>query len=164
MVQENEVMSNDDGCRKCPGCGSMVKESFNVCTKCGTTIKPGKTLQTVPKDGKAKVSSSLGIGLGGYTVIALVLLFQVSAILGMVLYFIGFGIAVNAFKDDERVEKGAYVELVKDCFKKENLLSKGILMTVILLIPIVLCVGLHRWIFADTMREVDYIYNQYGGY
>ncbi len=164
MTQENEVQNKEGRQKNCPKCGNVVKENFNVCTKCGMVIKSNETVLRKPEESEQKVSGSLGIGVGVFTIIALVVLFQVSAMLGMLLYFVAFGIAVNAFKDDERVAKGEYVSLVKECFQKENLLNKGILMVVILLIPIVICVGLHRWLFADTMREVDYIYNQFGGY
>lgn len=165
MTQENQTRDVGEGLTKCPKCGNVTKQNFNVCTKCGTRIKneEGIVLHGKKKN-SGQISNSLGIGVGGLTVIAAVVLFNVSAILGMILYFIGFGIAIIAFKEDERVAKRDFVGLAKHCFKKQNLLSKGILLIVVALVPIVVCVGIHRWLFADTMREVDYIYNQFGGY
>lgn len=164
MTQEKEMQNTAEGARQCPKCGNWVKENFNVCTKCGTVLSVRKITSIDLSEDKLKITKKLGMGVGAFTFIALVLLFQVSAMLGMILYFIAFAIAINAFKDDERISKGNYAELVKECFRKENLLSKGILMAVILIVPIVLSVGLYRWIITDTIREVDNMYNQYGGY
>lgn len=146
--------------KKCPNCGKEVKDNFNVCTNCGTKLITGDKKKVVKKDS----SNSLGIFAGIIAIISIMVLYKISAVIGMILYLIAFGIAITELKKDSEFNQGNHLNYCKSCFCKESFLSKGIPLIVVILIPLIVIIAIYRWIFADTIRSVDNLYDSMGGF
>lgn len=146
--------------RKCPNCGKEVKDNFNVCTNCGKKLITSDRKKEVKKDS----SDSLGIFAGIIAIISILVLYKISAVIGMILYLIAFGIAITELKKDSEFNQGNHLEYCKSCFRKERFLSKGIPLIIVVLIPLIVIIAIYRWIYADTIRSVNNLYESMGGF
>lgn len=146
--------------KKCPNCGKEVKDNFNVCTNCGTKLITSDKKKEVKKEN----SNSLGVFTGIIAIISIMVLYKISAVIGMILYLIAFGIAITELKKDSAFNQGNHLDYCKSCLRKERFLSKGIPLIVVILIPLIVIIAIYRWIFADTIRSVDNLYDSMGGF
>lgn len=147
----------------CPKCGKTVKEGINVCTSCGTKLYDASSLKKQQQK-SAEPSNSVGIGVGILTLISLVIILKVHTIPGMLLYLVALGVAMMELKKDMEITPENFVNCVKNCFQKDRFISKGIPMIVVIILPLMIVFATYTWIITDSIREVDHMYNQLGGY
>ena len=138
--------------KKCPKCGKEVSDNINVCTACGTRISESKE-----KVETNQASSMYGIISGIFAIAGIYLIANVWAIVGAVIYFIGFGLAFSEVKRDKNFENKNYSELIKSNFNKKNILKKGIPTIVVVIVPFVIAFALYGWIVLDSVRTAEYI-------
>ena len=122
----------------CPKCKGNVADGLNVCTHCGAVItpqaaKPKKKDSTeVKRDNQAIAITSVII-----TLVGIFIMFEVSALVGMIIYLIAFALS------------------------KENFKGMGLMFLVVAILPLMAVIGSYRWIVTDTYREVESMYNDY---
>ena len=136
----------------CPKCKGNVADGLNVCTHCGAVItpqaaKPKKKDSTeVKRDNQAIAITSVII-----TLVGIFIMFEVSALVGMIIYLIAFALSFNELRKDPEFRPETIVP-----FK-----GMGLMFLVVAILPLMAVIGSYRWIVTDTNREVESMYNDY---
>ena len=146
----------------CPKCKGNVADGLNVCTHCGAVItpqaaKPKKKDSTeVKRDNQAIAITSVII-----TLVGIFIMFEVSALVGMIIYLIAFALSFNELRKDPEYRPETIVPFAKKCLSKENFKGMGLMFLVVAILPLMAVIGSYRWIVTDTYREVESMYNDY---
>lgn len=146
----------------CPKCKGNVADGLNVCTHCGAVItpqaaKPKKKDSTeVKRDNQAIAITSVII-----TLVGIFIMFEVSALVGMIIYLIAFALSFNELRKDSEFRPETIVPFAKKCLSKENFKGMGLMFLVVAILPLMAVIGSYRWIVTDTYREVESMYNDY---
>lgn len=146
----------------CPKCKGNVADGLNVCTHCGAVItpqaaKPKKKDSTeVKRDNQAIAITSVVI-----TLVGIFIMFEVSALVGMIIYLIAFTLSFNELRKDSEFRPETIVPFAKKCLSKENFKGMGLMFLVVAILPLMAVIGSYRWIVTDTYREVESMYNDY---
>lgn len=143
--------------KKCPKCGSEIKAGFSVCTNCGTKIPNEKKKKDVPIRENNKYKGFVCTFL---TLLGIFVMFNVSSPLGYIIYIIAFIGSYIDLKDeyDENKYSGIF-DFGITYMKEHKLFSEGgIKVVIVAILPLISIIGIHRWIYADTLRYVDSIF------
>ena len=112
----------------CPKCKGNVADGLNVCTHCGAVItpqaaKPKKKDSTeVKRDNQAIAITSVII-----TLVGIFIMFEVSALVGMIIYLIAFALSFNELRKDPEFRPETIVPFAKKCLSKENFKGMGLM-------------------------------------
>lgn len=149
---------------QCSKCGNEVKEGFHVCPRCGAKISSSTEAYKKEMKGKEKNSNQYyGLCIAFIAMLGVWIMFHISSPLGFIVYLMSFLLALSEVKKDyEKSDcpKGIF-KFGLEYLRKQKFLSKGILILIIVAAPIMVIVGLDRWLFADTERMSDYIYDRF---
>lgn len=108
---------------------------------------------------KNKQDKTLGIVVLIITLVALNILFKVSALVGFIIYLVAFGISLHRLKQEVAYDSSFSIGYFIKNFKSSEFWTQGIFTIVVAIIPIIVCIAAYRWIYTDTIRQVDAIYN-----
>lgn len=147
--------------KQCPNCKNEMPVDANLCPYCGTNMNGNinRNINTTNyKINLGNDSTKRGLLVALLAVIGIIVMFAYRAWLGIPIYLVAFFIAVMQIRNEYEAEGGALDEFIKDCIKNKDLGTKMMTVTV-LIAPIVLIVGAVCWIYLDTSRQVDAIYN-----
>lgn len=101
------------------------------------------------------------IGVIVIFIIAMLLLFNVSAIIGGIVYLLAFGISLRELKGKVAYEGSfSIMKFIKN-IKKDTLLTEGIFTIIVAVLPLIVVIALYRWIVVDTVREVDALFDMF---
>lgn len=101
------------------------------------------------------------IGVIVIFIVAMLLLFNVSAIIGGIVYLIAFGVSLRELKGKVAYEETfSIMKFIKN-IKKDTLLTEGVFTIIVAILPIIVIIATYRWIVVDTIREVDKIYDMF---
>lgn len=88
-------------------------------------------------------------------IVAMLLLFNVSAIIGGIVYLLAFGISLMELKSKLSYEETfSIIKFIKN-IKKDTLLTEGVFTIIVAILPLIVIIAIYRWVVADTIREVD---------
>lgn len=153
---------------KCLKCGNEIKEGYHVCTHCGTktTSSVEEYQKEKEKEKKEKGGENhpyFGVGVAGIAALGVLFLFRISAPLGFVIYLVAFTLSLKEVKKDfESSDQSEGIwKFGLSYIKKEKFLSKGIYILIIAALPVMAIIGIERWLFADTERVTNYIFERF---
>lgn len=93
-------------------------------------------------------------------IVAMLLLFNVSAILGTIVYLVAFGISLMELKSKVAYEKTfSIIEFIKN-IKKDTLFTEGIYTIIVAILPVIVIIAIYRWIVVDTIRGMNALYKK----
>ena len=95
------------------------------------------------------------------TLVGIFIMFEVSALVGMIIYLIAFALSFNELRKDPEFRPETIVPFAKKCLSKENFKGMGLMFLVVAILPLMAVIGSYRWIVTDTYREVESMYNDY---
>ena len=101
----------------------------------------------------------VGIVTVVFTIISLIVLFNVSALIGGFLYLLAFAFSLHQLKSKVGYEESFSIMSFVKNISKDNFWEEGIFTIIVILIPLIVIIATYRWIFVDTAREVNAIYN-----
>ena len=110
----------------CPKCKGNVADGLNVCTHCGAVItpqaaKPKKKDSTeVKRDNQAIAITSVII-----TLVGIFIMFEVSALVGMIIYLIAFALSFNELRKTPNSARKQLCLLQRSAFLKKILKAWG---------------------------------------
>lgn len=94
-------------------------------------------------------------------IVAILLLFNVSAIIGGIVYLLAFGISIRELKGKVAYEESfSIMKFIKN-IKKDTLLTEGVFTIIVAVLPLIVIIALYRWIVVDTAREVDALFDMF---
>ena len=138
--------------KKCPKCGKEVLDNINVCTACGAKITESKV-----KVEKKEAAPAYGVITGVLAIAGIYLIANVWSLLGALVYFVGFGMALSEIKKDKDFSDKNFGDFAKKSLKKQNILKKGIPAIVVVIMPLVVAYGIYGWIILDSIRTAQHI-------
>lgn len=142
--------------KKCSKCNHEIKEGLSVCTNCGTKVEGIKKNSPQIK----KNSGGEGIVYVIVAVVGILVMFNISSPIGGFIYLISFIGAYSKLKNIYSMSKReGVISFAKQYLKKDKIFNEGMMVIIVVAIPIVIIIGVHRWIYADTMRMVDSFMN-----
>lgn len=101
------------------------------------------------------------IGVTVIFIVSMLLLFNVSAIIGGLVYLLAFGISLRELKGKVAYgESFSIMKFIKN-IKKDTLLTEGIFTIIVAVLPLIVIIALYRWIVVDTAREVDALFDMF---
>ena len=139
--------------KKCPNCNNDIPADATVCPLCGKSLAENTDVKK-ESDGNMKKS----LIAAALAVIGIIIMLAFRAWLGVPIYLIGFFIAVKSLKEGNEAVGGEFVDYLKESLKGKDLSAK-INTIVVAIAPIVLVVGVFFYIYVDSARQVEAIYN-----
>lgn len=101
------------------------------------------------------------IGVIVIFIMAMLLLFKVSAVIGGIVYLLAFGISLKELKGKVAyAESFSIMKFIKN-IKKDTLLTEGVFTIIVAVLPLIVIIALYRWIVVDTVREVDALFDMF---
>lgn len=99
-----------------------------------------------------------GILVIAITVIGIIVLYNVSAILGVIIYLVAFAASLKELKGKVAFDATFSIQSFLKNINKNSFWEEGVFTIIVALIPIIICSGIWQWLFADTLREVNMFY------
>lgn len=101
--------------KKCPKCGKKVMDNINVCTACGAKITESKV-----KVEKKEAAPAYGVITGILAIAGIYLIANVWSLLGALVYFVGFGMALSEIKKDKDFSDKNFGDFAKKVLKNRT--------------------------------------------
>ena len=92
-------------------------------------------------------------------IIGILVLFKVRAILGGIIYLVAFGFGLYMLKSKVDYSATFSISYFIKNIRKENFWTEGIYTIIVVLLPLIVCITIYRWIVVDTVRDVNNLYN-----
>lgn len=92
-------------------------------------------------------------------VIAMLLMFKVSAIAGGFVYLLSFAISLMELRSKVAYEETFSILNFMKNIRKETLLTEGVFTIIVAILPLIVIIATYRWIVVDTIREVNSLFD-----
>lgn len=92
-------------------------------------------------------------------IVAMLLMYEVSAILGGVVYLLAFGISLMELRSKVAFEETFSIMYFIKNIRKDTLFTEGVFTIIVAALPLIAVIAIYRWIAVDTVREVDALFD-----
>lgn len=92
-------------------------------------------------------------------IVAMLLMFKVSAIFGGIVYLLAFGISLMELRSKVAFEETFSIMGFIKNIRKNTLLTEGVFAITVAILPLVAVIATYRWIAVDTVRKVDALFD-----
>lgn len=100
----------------------------------------------------------MGILSAAVFIISILLLYNVSAVLGFIVYLVAFILSLHILRSKVKYDESfSIIKFIKNISLK-NFFDESVHTIIVACLPIIILIGCYQWIYVDTFRFVNSLF------